>query len=216
MSDFLMNKSNNGYHFLSALDCLNLLTEDQKKDLGNDAEDTLEFIRGKDPESGKNRVNIMGDVVHSSPVFFDDVVYFGANDGMLHAHLAKDGTELFAYVPYLVFDHLKDLADPDYGHKFYVDSTPSVQKGMNLLYPGGEQTLLVSGLGAGGKGYFALDVSRPDSTNFCSSHFRSINLPRSSCVRMAISQNENICLFRCEKASGCSPKKNRPYPYSSL
>ncbi len=38
-----------------------------------------------------------------------------------------------------------------------------MQKGKNLLYPGGEQTLLVSGLGAGGKGYFALDVSRPGS-----------------------------------------------------
>lgn len=33
MSDFLMNKSNNDYHYLSALDCLNLLTEDQKKEL---------------------------------------------------------------------------------------------------------------------------------------------------------------------------------------
>jgi type IV pilus assembly protein PilY1 len=142
---------------------LKYLTDDQKEKLGNDAENTINFIRGQEPGSGGNRINMLGDIVHSSPTFFEDVVYFGANDGMLHAHDAKNGDELFAYVPYLVFDHLKDLADPDYGHKFYVDSTPSVQKGMNLLYPGGEQTLLVSGLGAGGKGYFALDVSRPDS-----------------------------------------------------
>jgi type IV pilus assembly protein PilY1 len=139
------------------------LTDDQKEDLGEDAEDTLEFIRGKDPDSSGNRMNMLGDVVHSSPVFFDEVVYFGANDGMLHAHGAKDGNELFAYVPHLVFDHLKDLADPDYGHRFYVDATPTVQKGKDLLYSGGEQTLLVSGLGAGGKGYFALDVSQPGS-----------------------------------------------------
>ncbi len=33
MSDFLMNKSKNGYHYLSALDCLELLTDDEKKEL---------------------------------------------------------------------------------------------------------------------------------------------------------------------------------------
>ena len=139
------------------------LTDDQQEKLGADAENTVNFIRGQEPGSSGNRINMLGDIVHSSPTFFEDAVYFGANDGMLHAHDAKNGDELFAYVPYLVFDHLKDLADPDYGHKFYVDSTPTVQKGKNLLYPGGEQALLVSGLGAGGKGYFALDVSRPDS-----------------------------------------------------
>ncbi|MGD9175888.1 MAG: PilC/PilY family type IV pilus protein, partial [Desulfobacterales bacterium] len=141
----------------------NYLTDDQKEKLGNDAENTVNFIRGRDPVSGGNRINMLGDIVHSSPIFFEDIVYFGANDGMLHAHLAKDGTELFAYVPYLVFDHLKDLADTDYDHKFYVDATPTVQKGKDLLYPGGEQTLLVSGLGAGGRGVFALNVTLPGS-----------------------------------------------------
>ncbi|MGD2096139.1 MAG: PilC/PilY family type IV pilus protein [Desulfobacterales bacterium] len=139
------------------------LTDDQKEKLGSDAENTVNFLRGQEPGSSGNRINMLGDIVHSPPTFFDEVVYFGANDGMLHAHEAKTGDELFAYVPYLVFDHLKDLADPDYGHRFYVDSTPTVQKSKNLLYPGGEQTLLVSGLGAGGQGYFALDVSRPDN-----------------------------------------------------
>ena len=141
----------------------NYLTDDQKEKLGEDAENTVHYIRGQEPGSSGNRMNMLGDIVHSSPVFFDDIIYFGANDGMLHALAAKDGIELFAYVPNLVFDHLKDLADPDYGHRFYVDATPTVQKGQNLLYPGGEQTILVSGLGAGGRGYFALDVSRPGS-----------------------------------------------------
>lgn len=139
------------------------LTTDQKEKLGQDAEETVNFIRGRDPASGDNRINMLGDVVHSSPVFFEDVVYFGANDGMLHAHRAKDGSELFAYVPYLVFDNLKELADPDYDHKFYVDSTPTVQKGANLLGTGTNQTILVSGLGAGGRGYFALNVTQPEN-----------------------------------------------------
>ena len=138
------------------------LMDDQKEKLGPDAENTVNFIRGKKLDSDENRPNMLGDIVHSSPVFFEDVVYFGANDGMLHALKAKDGTELFAYVPYLVFDHLRDLADPGYDHNFYVDSTPSVQKGEKLLGHIGDQTILVSGLGKGGKGYFALDVTQPD------------------------------------------------------
>jgi type IV pilus assembly protein PilY1 len=121
----------------------------------------VEFIRGKDPDSNGNRANMLGDIVHSSPVFSDGVVYVGANDGMLHAFRAVDGTEIFGYVPYLVFDHLKDLADPDYDHRFYVDLTPTVQKGQSLLGRSGDQVILVGGLGKGGMGYFALDITNP-------------------------------------------------------
>lgn len=135
------------------------LTEDQKKKLGADAESVVEFIRGKDPGSSGNRSNMLGDIVNSSPVFIEGVVYAGANDGMLHAFKASDGSELFAYVPNLVFDHLSDLADPAYEHQFYVDLTPAVQKGDKLLGKPGVQTILVGGLGKGGMGYYALDIS---------------------------------------------------------
>ena len=139
------------------------LTDDQKQKLGPDAEKVVEFIRGKDPDNSSNRANMLGDIVHSSPVFIDDVVYVGANDGMLHAFKAIDGTEIFGYVPYLVFDHLKDLADPDYDHRFYVDLTPTVKKGEELLDKGREQAILVGGLGKGGMGYFALDITNPNA-----------------------------------------------------
>ena len=135
------------------------LTDEHKLKLGVDAESVVNFIRGKDPDSSGNRSNMLGDIVHSSPVFIDDVVYVGANDGMLHAFKASDGSELFGYVPYLVFDQLKDLADPDYEHSFYVDLTPTVKKGEKLLADSGDQTILVGGLGKGGKGYFALDIT---------------------------------------------------------
>jgi type IV pilus assembly protein PilY1 len=137
------------------------LTGAQKEKLGVDAKKVVEFIRGKDPGSKDNRSNMLGDIVHSSPVFSDGVVYVGANDGMLHAFKASDGLELFGYVPNLVFDHLGDLADSAYEHQFYVDQTPSVKKGENLLADSGVQTILVGGLGKGGKGYFALNITSP-------------------------------------------------------
>jgi type IV pilus assembly protein PilY1 len=149
------------------------LTDDQKQKLDSDlvdgsvadvkAENTTNYIRGKDLNSNVNRGIMLGDIVHSSPVFFDDVVYVGANDGLLHAFKASDGTEIFGYAPYLVFDHLKDLADPGYDHRFYVDLTPTVQKGFELLGGPGYQTILVGGLGKGGMGYFALDITNPQA-----------------------------------------------------
>ncbi|MGD9240607.1 MAG: PilC/PilY family type IV pilus protein, partial [Desulfobacterales bacterium] len=139
------------------------LTGDQKAKLGPEPKKVVELIRGKDPDSDGNRAHMLGDIVHSSPVFLDDVVYVGANDGMLHAFKAIDGTEIFGYVPYLVFDRLKDLADPDYDHRFYVDLTPTVKKGEELLGKNGEQAILVGGLGKGGMGYFALDITNPNT-----------------------------------------------------
>jgi type IV pilus assembly protein PilY1 len=139
------------------------LNSDQKEKLGSNPDDVVNFVRGRDPVSGDNRINILADVVNSAPVFSEEeeVVYFGANGGMLHAVDAKTGSELFAYVPYLVFDHLKDLADSDYEHSFYVDATPTVVQGNKLLGKTGNQVILVCGLGAGGRGYFALDVTQP-------------------------------------------------------
>jgi type IV pilus assembly protein PilY1 len=147
------------------------LTDDQKQKLGSDlndgsvadvkAENTANYIRGKDLNSNANRSIMLGDIVHSSPVFIDDVVYVGANDGLLHAFKASDGTEIFGYAPYLIFNHLKDLADPGYDHRFYVDLTPTVQKGLELLGGTGFEAILVGGLGKGGMGYFALDITNP-------------------------------------------------------
>ena len=100
----------------------------------------------------------LGDIVHSSPVFKNGVLYSGGNDGMLHAFRADTGDELFAYVPNLVFENLAHLTDPDYTHKFYVDLTPVVRD----VDVSGITAMLVGGLGKGGRGYYALDVSDVD------------------------------------------------------
>jgi len=133
------------------------------------AQNLLNFLRGDDSNEQANggtfrdRIHIdgqlqkLGDIVHSSPVYHNGLLYAGANDGMLHAFDAETGTERFAYVPDLVFENLKDLADSSYTHTFLVDLTPTLKD----VTISGIDTMLVCGLGKGGKGYFALNVSSP-------------------------------------------------------
>ncbi len=139
------------------------LTEGQRTALDTDpatSEQLSRFIRGDTSNDyahgGPFRVrnSKLGDIVHSAPVYYRGALFIGANDGMLHAFNAMTGDEMFAYVPNLVFDHLKDLAETTYSHKYFVDNTPYVA---NL----GSVSLLVSGLRKGGKGYFCMDVSNP-------------------------------------------------------
>ncbi|HWW04714.1 pilus assembly protein [Collimonas sp.] len=105
------------------------------------------------------------------------VVYVGANDGMLHAFdgAASGGQELFAYVPSFLYqgpsatpavNGLASLASASYIHHFFVDATPVVTdvdfgKAGQANSAADWRSLLVGGLGKGGKGYYALDVSNP-------------------------------------------------------
>jgi type IV pilus assembly protein PilY1 len=92
-------------------------------------------------------------------------VYVGSNDGMLHAFNASEdsnkGKERFAFVPQEVIANLPELAKPNYVHKFYADATPMIADA--ALGTGSDpwRTVLVSGLGAGGRSFFALDVTDP-------------------------------------------------------
>lgn len=100
------------------------------------------------------------------------VVYVGANDGMLHAFdageylngqwTAGDGSEIFAYVPSSVYGELPELTDINYQHKFYVNATPRIG---DVVINDEWRTVLISGLGRGGQGIFALDVTSVDSTS---------------------------------------------------
>ncbi|WP_236171313.1 pilus assembly protein [Pseudomonas pseudonitroreducens] len=87
------------------------------------------------------------------------LVAVGANDGMLHGFDALDGRELFAFVPAAVLGHLRELADPGYVHRYYVDGTPMVG---NAWIGERWRTLLVGSTGAGGNSLFALDISDPE------------------------------------------------------
>ena len=99
------------------------------------------------------------------------MVYVGANDGMLHAFDAADGTERFAYVPEAVYTHLSDLADPDYGESIpkraFVDGplASADAKFSNADGNGGWRSVLLGSLGLGAQGVYALDITHPGSVS---------------------------------------------------
>lgn len=100
-------------------------------------------------------------------------IYVGSNDGMLHAFTGDSvanggGTELFAYVPSMVYGLLPRLAQQDYtvlgNHKYFVDGSPFVSDAnVGSAATPNWKTVLLGGLGAGGAGYFALDVTKPEA-----------------------------------------------------
>ena len=96
------------------------------------------------------------------------MVYVGANDGMLHAFAAADGVESWAYVPAMLIPKLYTLADKNYRsrHQFFVDGTPAMGDicASNCSAAGAVwKTILVGGFNHGGRGYYALDITDPDS-----------------------------------------------------
>ena len=148
----------------------------------------VNFLRGDRSLEGtssgryyRERAHVLGDVVDAKPVYvrapvfsYTDsgyiayrsskssrtpMVYVAANDGMLHAFQAANGVEAWAYVPSLVLPNMYKLADRDYAnrHVFYINATPHT--GDVFTKDGGWRTILVGGLGQGGRGYYALDIT---------------------------------------------------------
>lgn len=129
-------------------------------------EDILNFIRGRrDLEAtfGKPlrpRNSMLGDIIHSRPFYWkpNNTVYVGANDGMLHAFDADTCREVFAYIPSMLIHKIKYLSSLPYEHLYYVDGQINVGK---VKIDGADRNLLVGGLGAGGRGLYALDITTP-------------------------------------------------------
>ena len=193
-------------------------TYDALKNISSLTQDEFNYLRGvrsgekSNGGSYRNRgSDILGDIVHSSPVYVgapnrfrypahwldklhpndsddpmlesaysdpttttafaqknagrDPTVYVGANDGMLHGFDAKTGQEKLAYVPNAVFSNLASLTDPNYVHRYFVDGTPVSG---DVFFGGKWHTVLVGGLGNGGRGIYALDITDPK--NFLTSN----------------------------------------------
>jgi len=153
-------------------------------------ENRLNFIRGDRTKEAsqaggefRNRKSRQGDIVNSAIWYvgtpangYSDtsyksfsatnrgrlpMLYVGGNDGMLHGFSAKDGTEKIAYIPHGVVQNLAVLADTNYAHRYYVDGSP-FSGDVNIGTTAADwRTYLVGTLGAGGRGYFVLDVTKP-------------------------------------------------------
>ncbi|WP_299976797.1 PilC/PilY family type IV pilus protein [uncultured Pseudoteredinibacter sp.] len=136
----------------------------------------------------------LGDIAHSSPIYVArpsenypdkiegedasksyvafakskanrrEMVYVGANDGMLHGFDADTGEERFAYVPSIIFNEnaafgLHYLSSTNYSHIPFVDGAITVR---DVYVDGAWKSYLVGALRGGGRGIYVLDVTNPD------------------------------------------------------
>jgi type IV pilus assembly protein PilY1 len=99
------------------------------------------------------------------------MLYVGSNDGFLHGIRASDGVELLAYMPSSVYANISKLTAQNYTHRYFVDESPAVQ---DIKFGGAWHSVLVSGLGAGGRGLIALDVTNP--ANFTEANADAISM----------------------------------------
>lgn len=175
-------------------------------------QEIIGYVRGADvfDEDGdgdisENRSFIAGDVMHSTPLIVrypypdgtsQTYVYFGANDGMLHAvhdaytasngNLTTLGEEAWAFIPPDQLHRLKDMVEGE-GHTYYVDASPKaftidVNEDGIIDSSDGDRIILICGERKGGTSYFALDITDPEDPKFLwmispFDHTSSLNLP---------------------------------------
>ena len=145
----------------------------------------LNFLRGDRTQEGttfRKRSTVLGDIINSAPILVKSpeatktsasylafkqsqinrpaVIYVGANDGMMHGFKASNGEEILAYVPKSVFKNLNQLSSKSYTHRYFVDGSPNVG---DVFYNGNWQSVLVGGMGAGGRGIYSLDITNPQN-----------------------------------------------------
>lgn len=131
----------------------------------------LNFVRGDQSLEKANggtyrdRTSVLGDILHSRPYYLSDpngdVLFVGANDGMLHAIDARTsagGAELWAFVPSTLLSKLPSLTTDPYVHTYFVDGGLNVGP---VTISGSQKNVLVGTLGAGGRGVFAIDITNP-------------------------------------------------------
>ncbi len=157
----------------------------------NNGVNLVNYLRGQslyETTLYRDRRYAMGDMVNAVPLYvakprfnFGDKVstpyldwkegtvrnrtqalYVGANDGMLHAFNAGTGDELWAFIPRQVAPNMWKIADESYAtkHQYFVDGSPT---SMDVWDGSNWRTILVGGLNAGGRGFYALDVTVPSS-----------------------------------------------------
>ena len=142
----------------------------------------INFIRGLEEDGSTPRL-AMGDILHSKPTLISygtqQVLFFGTNEGFLHAIDAADasdggGTEKFAFMPSSLLGNIdgqltnEKSADGELKRIYGVDGSITahirdINKNGKVDAADGDIATLIFGLRRGGSEYYALDVTNPDS-----------------------------------------------------
>jgi len=151
----------------------NLLRWVRGVDVKNEDNDYDEF---DDPIVNEMRDH-MGDPMHSRPVIVNyangaadphTTIYFGTNEGMLHAINSNDGREVFSFMPKVLMSNVANSFENSTAdsHFYGLDGPVTTlidDINGNVMIDSGESAMLYVGMRRGGSNYYAFDVSNREN-----------------------------------------------------
>ncbi len=132
--------------------------------------DVLDFDEDGDKEDSRQYI---GDPLHSTPVLMtydwttseeNSVIFFGTNEGFIHAIDTTTGDEIFSFIPEVLLTNLKHRFVDKPGHaKVYGMDGPitlwSHDADQDRVIGTGDHAYIYAGMRRGGNQYYALDVT---------------------------------------------------------
>jgi len=206
----------------------------------SEIEATINWARGVDVDDENNndnrtetRSNIFGDPLHSKPVAIDygngDIrILVGTNAGFLHMFQDKNDSlsESWAFIPRSLYSILKPLRTDQSNSKVYgVDGPISLfidDKNSNGIINDDDRVWAFFGLRRGGRNYYGLDISEPDSPKLLwstpiqggVSSFKELgqtwSKPIVTYIKLAGFENKPVLIF----AAGYDANKDNEQPSS--
>jgi type IV pilus assembly protein PilY1 len=124
----------------------------------------VEYLRGNRTGEGsmfRPRTSLIGAVVNAEPMPARDekMVYIASGEGMLHGFDSVTGQEQWAYAPPDTLTAVGKSVQRGWVYQTMLDATPAYA----ALSSGSK--ILVGGLGAAGRSYYALNVTSPKNLN---------------------------------------------------
>jgi len=110
--------------------------------------------------------------VNNNPYFQTAGITTGSTaDDTFTGNNTGNGVERWAYIPAEVLPKIHALANEPYNHQYFVDGSPTVGDICLTATPSTPcasaddwRTIMVAGFNAGGRGYYALDITNPSVT----------------------------------------------------
>lgn len=179
---------NDGTELLSGYRVNSANTDIDRTALGIPSETTtyrnklLNWTIGLKPD-GTTARNEMGDPLHSKPVIvtydsdavaktFDSTIFFGTNEGYIHAIDADTGIEKFAFIPKELLPNLntfytnQTVSPRPYGMDGEITILSHDDNADGDYFDDDDYVYLYSGMRRGGRNYYALDVTDRDAPEF--------------------------------------------------